>query len=864
MTVRPPALQAIEWLPAAADKLAYYTSSSTAALATFTSFARTLVDDATAAEARATLGFGSITEIITATRSLAVPSEFANAQAAVDYLDSALVLGDPAITMQVTGHVTVATTIAALNTPNSGRLLIRGATPLSKTITNVFSRSGSAGAYSVTLTLNNVSGLDASGGDVALIQGVTPGLPVGGPGTVTTRPVFGALQNSFFKIGELSATGTAATLSGAGAATYMANGDIVYAKGEVFSISGLATSAFTLSQAPTLDFSGLQYWWHCRPATGTITIAGTAVTGTGTSFTTELNVGDIIFPVGSGPARITAITDNTNATINHSLTVGAGVAFGVKTHGEYHEGAWVIDSVDVPNSRITLTNTCRSLAVPPINNVAGGNVYILTSVLKTTNGSGFKIGPFGQPDFQNIGIIVDGAAASVAIDLRGSDGTRAGRAKLGDRVGLNNAGYASRGTTGSVLYGDGIFCSNCKTRGIDLADGAEAYLASVTASGNVGIGYFVGAGCFARLADARSLGNSLQGIRKEVGSSMWGDFAYCEGNGGAGLLDVGGVYTHAVGMWLLNNTGDGYNGQNGGDGRATGALILCNTSRGINTSESKLEASQAAVGGNASDGIQVSRESITLTNGASGYNGGDGIEAIDNDVFCEDFTFVGNTSAQLRASDKSEIWAANTGFGNEGLLGIFATDGADVYVEGYTGSPTLNITVNQVQADGTVIRDGTTTYIPYAHTVNLNAKIGATAGWVLSAAADTFLMATLPAGQTASTLIVPLPVFRVGDVITSFNLVGQIESGGNTATLDATLKKMTAVAAGSTTATIQAMTQISVTADTKVDTANSATTLGTPETVGQDETFYMLITGTTAAATDIELLGVSVFSRGPA
>lgn len=141
--------------------------------------------------------------------------------------------------------------------------------------------------------------------------------------------------------------------------------------------------------------------------------------------------------------------------------------------------------------------------------------------------------------------------------------------------------------------------------------------------------------------------------------------------------------------------------------------------------------------------------------------------------------------------------------------------------------------------------------------VKAGAKAGATAGWVV-AAGDNVHLVTLPASQTGSTLVIPITGLKVGDTITAYHLIGQIESAGNTATLDADLRKQTADAADVTDASIGAMTQISATADTKIDSANSSKTLATPEVVGQDETFYLLITGTTAAATDIALQGVAI------
>lgn len=136
-------------------------------------------------------------------------------------------------------------------------------------------------------------------------------------------------------------------------------------------------------------------------------------------------------------------------------------------------------------------------------------------------------------------------------------------------------------------------------------------------------------------------------------------------------------------------------------------------------------------------------------------------------------------------------------------------------------------------------------------------KVGATSGWVVGAA-DNISLVTCPAAQTASTLVVRVPNLKVGSIITGFNLVGQIESGGNTATVDANLRVMTAAAADVVDASVDSITQLSVTADSIMSSANAGKTLTTPKTVGADENYYVLITATTAAATDIALQGIQI------
>jgi hypothetical protein len=137
-------------------------------------------------------------------------------------------------------------------------------------------------------------------------------------------------------------------------------------------------------------------------------------------------------------------------------------------------------------------------------------------------------------------------------------------------------------------------------------------------------------------------------------------------------------------------------------------------------------------------------------------------------------------------------------------------------------------------------------------------KVGATAGWAVNAANNLGTLATMAAGGTASTLVVPLDGLVVGDLIEAFHLLGQIDSAGNAATLDCQLRKLSATAAGVVDSLIEAATQISVTADTAVTETNSEQVLTVPETVAENSTYYLLVTGTTAAATTVTLQAAHV------
>lgn len=155
---------------------------------------------------------------------------------------------------------------------------------------------------------------------------------------------------------------------------------------------------------------------------------------------------------------------------------------------------------------------------------------------------------------------------------------------------------------------------------------------------------------------------------------------------------------------------------------------------------------------------------------------------------------------------------------------------------------------------------GTLTRTAQKRIHSTGARVGSGVGFLLGVAltSDMGLLSTLPAAATAAKLIVPISGLKVGDTITAFHLIGQIESAGGAVTLDADLRVLTAAAADVTDASLGSITQIAVTAYAAITVANSAKTLVTPEVVAADKTYYVLLTGTTAALTDIALQGVAV------
>lgn len=169
----------------------------------------------------------------------------------------------------------------------------------------------------------------------------------------------------------------------------------------------------------------------------------------------------------------------------------------------------------------------------------------------------------------------------------------------------------------------------------------------------------------------------------------------------------------------------------------------------------------------------------------------------------------------------------------------------------FSGANTFSGTTTHT---GAVVRTGRQIVVPVCG----NAKAGATAGWVITAGTN-IAHATLPAGETGSTLVIPLLGLEVGNTLTAVAVTGQVESGGNNVTLTMDVRKLTSAAAALTDASLGTDDVGTLVADTELnDNGGALKVSGLSEVIGSDESVYVLLTGTTAAATDIDIMSVVV------
>lgn len=254
-------LQAIAGLTSAANKLPYFTGSGTAALADFSAYGRTLVDDADAAAARTTLGLVAI----------------AASGSASDLSTGTIPAGRmPALTGDITtSSGAVVTTLATVNS-NVGSFGSTSAVPVITVNGKGLITAVTTAALGTAATQNT----GTSGENVPLMNG--------------TNTWSGRQTLDLVTLG--GATSTAAAVIGN-----------ILAKGEIMSTGSLAGSFF---EDRTLTVSAMANWYGWYATGGTIFL-----------FNGGANIGSFNGSTGA----YTALSDGTKKTVIAPFTEGRAV-----------------------------------------------------------------------------------------------------------------------------------------------------------------------------------------------------------------------------------------------------------------------------------------------------------------------------------------------------------------------------------------------------------------------------------------------------------------------------------------------------------------------------------------------------------
>lgn len=144
----------------------------------------------------------------------------------------------------------------------------------------------------------------------------------------------------------------------------------------------------------------------------------------------------------------------------------------------------------------------------------------------------------------------------------------------------------------------------------------------------------------------------------------------------------------------------------------------------------------------------------------------------------------------------------------------------------------------------------------YVQTIGDNCHLGSSgSGWIIAADSDASLT-TLPASQTSEELVIPITIpLKVGWIITAWTLNGQIESAGQTCTVDAQMYTQTDASGDVAIASVgSGMSQLSKTNDFKIVAGEG----GLTETVAAGESYLIKVLATTGSATDVALASITV------
>lgn len=207
----------------------------------------------------------------------------------------------------------------------------------------------------------------------------------------------------------------------------------------------------------------------------------------------------------------------------------------------YLAGAFLVTSVDAPNSRITITSKHRAAAAP--SGAVSGAVTVLKSVLSFTGSDGIRAwNGAAALNLANVAIVGDGTNNGLSIqDL--------GRLWIGS------------GVVAVVGFSVGVLC----LYNSEINDGVLVQSASDSN------GFHVDSGSVVKCTSLISSGNSSNGFYATGGYIQAGSLTIATGNGANGFYAANGAEIIAPSTTAIGNTLSGYMSDSGGYVNCTGA-----------------------------------------------------------------------------------------------------------------------------------------------------------------------------------------------------------------------------------------------------------------------------------------------------
>jgi len=632
-----------------------------------------IVDVSDFSSLRAAISSGAMVRVPATTTDIALTA--ADSPYVLPFLDRVSAEGPLNINLGAGVHATTAGPICRVGVRNS-LIKLLGPTPLETTASSVASITGVAGDWAITYNVASVSG--AVVGDYAKLFDVGP-LPIlNGDNAASyilrSYPLKGELYTPLAQsVGSLTYTGGGGSVAfssvSGSLSDYMHNGDLITDKGQtrVLNVVG-GTSASIVGAWTNGGNTASRSFYITRPNAGTIGTGGVpsaTVTGVGSAFTTEANIGDVLLADGV-MSKITAVASGTSLTLAAPVTLAAGTSYSIlQSAACLHEGVHEITAVGA--STITVRN--RSTVKPPINGVSVDEFRIIKTALKqngtATGDDGFVFDQNGSlREVNNLVVAGPGSGSGIGFLLQdripsetSSGGTSfgdvtqnglRGTVLFGQNVGVTRFLRAAMIGHGCLLNARKFSATNNLENSVWVLEGGIANLRRAQITGGTGIGLVVNPGGTAVVTEARFAGTGNDGLRTDTGSVVYGEAPMAVACGGMNFRILDSGKAHLTDAVSLLSTLSGVYADGGGariDRMVVGACAragvelgeqalihadgcwISGTSTGAGVtigSGSKFMAANTAINGNAGGDVTVPAASVdsTITLKSCYYPGG--------------------------------------------------------------------------------------------------------------------------------------------------------------------------------------------------------------------------------------------------